>query len=555
MKILISICCLILSFFATSQSVDMYLFHDFNYAQLEKNEFKESDLSLLSLPSVKPESDYDLPQAGKRSCIILYPKDENGKSILFDASIEVSIDSLSKQSYDLIHTFLANGDQKSFIIIRLKPLEYKLLRTTVLQVRLNMSSKEYTSYFQYQPFPFFHETAIWKSRYNNNQPGTKTAWSHRLFADTWNPMYLGTIRGYNYQQTDDSSLPLRQEDGADGFMLTGNFSMPFTLLKGRDGQPTFRKTFSMYINPEFSWRIVNNTTSSPVVPLNTKAGLGLYKSFIISKEYKFEQRKRVTETLKFVDEKPFQSLVLDGQVMHYSNGQDSTVYYYDRIDSVKFPNIAFDTSRYSVDFKSGNFSTNYVKLGTVYNVLFHRLNTASLGAYYRREFHLDKAEYEKDQIKKYGYHRLEGFIQYKTSIRRAWWPFRTNNHHTNDHGKVTVPGLVQDQIRFDYEWILDDISNYNPNSKRDRPFSFSITYENQRLSHRTMGYFAKYYVGRDPLNIRYRLWVHYWTLGVTFRFPGSPDNKFFRDKALDKLEDHYSKYPCKGYLFPCWKSN
>ncbi|MFY0599735.1 MAG: hypothetical protein JXR03_08680 [Cyclobacteriaceae bacterium] len=552
---------LILSSSATiySQKIEAYqILSEGNYKDLKKGNFDYDSISknygntergdLLPSTLTDLRKNFLIPEtANERACIILFFKNENDKIISAENAGFQSITFNSPEILkDLCIDALHKSEKENYAtIIPISKIGKRIRDVEEVEMLIHFNDNSFKSvWFEYASFPYADEIENWKARYESNKANSRDAWTHRLVKNTWTPMHVGIFPAYHKTQSDTLKNSLRPEEGKNGFLIGGNFSMPFTVLKGRDDQSRLFRTFALYINPEFSWRVTKDASSSPVLPLNTKAGLGVYKSFILSKDHKYKKSDS-SEELAF-STGDFKTLVFDAQFMHYSNGQDSGAHYYP-VDTLP---------DYRTDYKSGNFSTNYLKVGIMYNSLSSEMRHFSSGLYGRFDFALPGfAEFEDDQKNSYGKQRIEGFIFYKTKIFRTGWPFRFNNHHTKNHGNVPVPGLVQHSLRLDFD-LLFGIKDYNINpNKSDRPISMRLRYENHRLTHRSVGYFAQYYLGRDDLNIRYNLWTSYLQLGVTFRFPDETGLKKFQNNKLKDTKEFYEKFPCSRWRLPCLKSS
>jgi len=467
------------------------------------------------------------------SKVVVYFFNNNGDLLIPEEAglKEISFDHPSQLKKIKVKWKVIENNGNHLLIVPLSTIGTTIREKESVKLVLSFSnSPDVTLGINYASFPFAYAGAveIWKGTFKRNEHDTRDEMAHVLFNSTRDPMYLSILPFFNYEE---QQIPLRDVEGQNGFILEGNISMPFTIMKGRDDQNKFYRTSAVFIDPEFTWRITKGASSSPLLPLNTKLGIGLYKSIILGK-YKYTKEEKA-QKLDF-ERGDFRTLTFIVKGVHYSNGQDSGAYY------ITQPS----TNPIRHDYKSGNFSTNYLQTDVLFSSINknHQQYSGSLSL--RVDGELPGAEFEQDQENRYGRGRILGMFLYKSQLSRRIWPFRFSKHHTQDYGEIMVPAITQHTLKFDTELVVGNVSEYDPNGN-ERRMSFRLRYINSPLTHRSVGYFAQAFLGRDYLNIRYNLWTFSLMAGITFEFNRFiPSEKITKNK-LKGIYDYYDLHPYK----------
>ena len=350
----------------------------------------------------------------------------------------------------------------------------------------------------------------------------------KALSDTWIPMHFGIrqdlrVEGANpYYITDQTDEPLNALGKK--LMLDGNFSMPFFIYRGKSNQSRLWRSMSVYMLPEFNFRIIlNSDISSPLLPLNTKVGIGANKFIYNSRNRNL--RKQATDRFekrkKWAEEYSHKKLILgavEAQVSHYSNGQSDSAFIEMR---ERVPN-----------FSSGNFSTNYLRLGTNWHIIGQDMSQFSSSLNLRHDLGAaGVAEYDTTQINRYGTWRAEGYVMFKSRLSGFFARFQRSSIQ---NGGIYAPILWQHSFRIDYEWILDDISNYSLLGN-DVPLTVKLRYQADFNRWYNAGIFIDMLVGRDDLNIRYHLKNVAFRAGLTFRFKKNFYSKEVTEAAIDRV--------------------
>lgn len=299
------------------------------------------------------------------------------------------------------------------------------------------------------------------------------------------------------------SIPLREGEGRNGYLLEANIDQIFTLWQGRNQSSDFfqRTRIAFRYAPSFRMTL---DSSLPIVPIGQKVGLEL--SYAVWNNY--TQRKNITnrstyyaEDLDWINKKEtFKVVHLLFSAIHYSNGQAPGVY-------IRTP----DDKRN--DYKKGDFSTNYISLMGVYSAYTeqHRLYSAGLG--YRRDGGIgDALSFNPEQDKRYGKNRILALLQLRGRPRMFGKSIPWRDPRS---GKTYIlKNKVSHRTRIEAEYILGNMSNFeHPQINR---LGIHLYYEFNFAQARTTGIVVHLYHGRDYLNIRYDDIVTGGSLGVSF---------------------------------------
>lgn len=509
-----------------AQNIDVRAFLVKNkrvYKSVKKDDFSlDSVLIKHRLPELSNAFiiDPSTYSGNSESCILLFFF-ENGEQVIPDENEELETLSLS---------FLAPSEiknrkpgerpslrsSKRVKLFTLAPIHKKILARKLIQIELTFGPMDERTKLQYSvfysSFPAVQKIAVerWQKAYEYDfmRPESKQYDIHEMVRSLRVPMHLGKPW---YKYNNEPTPGLSPLEGGEGFILEGNFSMPFTVMQGREDQNKFIRNASGVFDPEFTWRINQNAESSPLLPLNTKLGFFVQNADIIGKHH-HKRTPKPDEPLKgsaWENAKASDPLFLANyslEFMHYSNGQR------------ELATVSDSSSR--VDFGGGNFSTNFFK-GQIDFIRLdgdHRILSASIA--FRYDFGVDGlAEFETHQKKEfggYGQHRINTFFQYRSGVKIRKWPFRMRNRimdhrdlNINDGNRnIKVASLAEKVWRLDLEYITEDVDN--------KRLSGSLSHYIYPLRHRAAGYFVRVNFGRDPLNIRYNLRGIGLTLGVSY---------------------------------------
>jgi len=289
--------------------------------------------------------------------------------------------------------------------------------------------------------------------------------------------YLTMFNSYSLRVQDESKNPDFNEIEGTSVTLEGHIAPSYYMIKPGAIRLKGLRNLALSFQGAFTLRLIKES-SSPMLPPNAKAGFRL--------DYIVGSKKRST-------------VFLSSELMHYSNGGAPG-----SIDSVLLENTGVIRN----DYESGDFSTNYFRLGgsyvTYYNVGRY-YGYFNANPYYQQDFHGGELlNYFDIQKGRYGYHRLGlnlSFYQnYKGPI------FDKKNFIA---------------LRYEPVVILKDaeiLANSVENSVRDTDYRwshlFQLTLGFEALGE--TGLFFQYYTGRDYLNIRYDQPISYFIIGLSF---------------------------------------
>ncbi len=228
---------------------------------------------------------------------------------------------------------------------------------------------------------------------------------HQIITANWPISYVSPIL-LKYKPLRPRTVDLQFGEGQNDYILEGITDLQFLLGQGRPTHNHFWQTlrFTLRYAPGVRMTFDN---SSNLLPTNQKIGLQFDKvvwdSYTKNTLFHTEKDALEVETINYWKEKkePLHMVYVTGFAMHYSNGQPEGVWYNN------------DPSLNRNDYISGDFSTNIISVSATYARFDSSLFSANLG--YQNDANWgDPFEYIPEQKKRYGHHRLTGFVQYIT---------------------------------------------------------------------------------------------------------------------------------------------
>lgn len=299
------------------------------------------------------------------------------------------------------------------------------------------------------------------------------------------------------------SIPLREGEGRNGYLIEANLDQVFPLWQGRNQSSDFfqRARIAFRYAPAFRMTL---DSSLPVLPISQKVGVELDYALWNNYTQKENIRKRSTwyaEDNSWINKKEtFKVVHLMFSVMHYSNGQAPGVYYQ-------------TLSGKRNDYKKGDFSTNNISLMGVYSAYTpeHRLYSVGLG--YRRDGGIgDAFSFNPEQEKRFGKNRVLAMLQLRGKPRMfgksiPWKDLRTGKDYI-------LKNKVSHRTRIEAEYIIGNMNNFEP--VHTNRLGVHFYYEFNFAQARTTGIVLHLYHGRDYLNIRYDDIVTGGSVGVSF---------------------------------------
>jgi hypothetical protein len=318
---------------------------------------------------------------------------------------------------------------------------------------------------------------------------------------------------------------LKDGEGRNGYILEGNINLIYPLWHGRNQTDKFyqNKRFSFKYNPGLR---MTRDNSSPIYPTNQKVGFQFEnvlwqnytkKSNIVrTRAGNFDNRNWKCDKTN-----NFHMLYLTINAMHYSNGQQGS-----SIDT----NILI----YKNNYKTGDFSTNYLQVTLTYNLLFknHRIFSSAL-SYQRDGNFIGPFSFDEDQENRYGKNRLSGFIQYRTAPQKHRGSKKGNDLRCNLNVDLKVKRLHTFRFRYEFEYILDN-TNLRKAEGSQYKWSNHFYLEYDPLRSRTTSFIFHAYYGRDYFNIRYDDIICAEMVGLAFDFYKYFPPKYVTNDLIEK---------------------
>lgn len=311
--------------------------------------------------------------------------------------------------------------------------------------------------------------------------------------------------------------------------LEANINLRYIIASGRESSKGFYRRMRGTIDYHPLFRMyLNAKNSNPTTPSNQDIGLGydlnLFNSSLEGKrKWLFKDGVRHDRIVP-VPEARVKLVNLYVSAAHYSNGQEHGVYYV--LDSLNNRN----------DYRQGDFSTNYVRIMLTYGLYNYSINNTNIKKHFHKMFQAGlglqrdgkfPGGFTKEQNKKYGKLRCLFKFDYRFGPKATFSPFDFRgsatkiNYVTGTGSKIQVNRLIDNHILIKSSYIIGNLQEFTPNILNDNSkyrWNLEIIYEAVYYRWRNLGLFAKYYVGRDYLNIRYDDIVHIGMIGFTASF-------------------------------------
>jgi hypothetical protein len=280
------------------------------------------------------------------------------------------------------------------------------------------------------------------------------------------------------------NIQLLEGEGKKGYWLEGNLTQRFVLARWNEHHRPVWQRMRITFDAGISTRMTRDS-SSPLLPNNNRFGFGY--------DLLLHDVKKLNDTRK-------PDFWITAQIHHYSNGQAGRFF--------------IDTNKVRNNYRSGDFSTNYIRVLLMRTKRNKRNNLFSTGIGLQREINIGGPLVLSDELTKYyGRNRLlfnYQWIRHPQTAKKA-----VVNKSGND--AYDVPSFKKWMIiyRSEMEYIVDNVSLY-PYSNKYRfgwhnYFSYFFNAEND------LGLTAHTYLGRDYLNIRFDDPVFIVQFGIVIR--------------------------------------
>lgn len=384
-----------------------------------------------------------------------------------------------------------------------------------------------------------YETAI--LAYSENELTT----NYKLIHSTWlafeDISYISPLPYITSNGKRKIELRNIEKSKTDFQFLEGMLNLKYPILMGRSSSKGFlrRTRLNIIYKPNFRMYI-NPTASNSVTPTNQEIGLSLdlnlyeknsgkyWKDCKRYNEYFRSTKSRDTVTCDSNIKQPRKLLDSIGnsffvnlyiQSAHYSNGQTNGSFYY-------------ENNKYRNDYSKGDFSTNYIKgtisIGNYYYSIQNdpKINTHlmwQLGLSYQHDGDWPGG-YTDSLIGSYGKERIQLKFDFRNgpmlsnNIFQKRAPTHTIKYHSERGDKLNVNRLIEHHFYVKTTLITDKLYNFKPNLENQSSqfrMNFEFVYEACYYRFRSINFFAKYYFGRDYLNIRFDDIVHIAMIGIT----------------------------------------
>lgn len=332
----------------------------------------------------------------------------------------------------------------------------------------------------------------------------------------------------------DDIAPLQSGEGSEDYLFEVNIDLFYPIITGRNSEKFLPAGSRGGLLFNTTTRMVNEG-SHPLLPNNWMAGLHadipihlsvfgderkLAKSTLVRNTNRSGQRtEEAMDTLKQFNwsirhdrnqrvleeaEQGFSYAYGSVSCMHYSNGQDTGVYY-----------LATPPRH---DYRNGDFSTNFLKVGLHYAVQTRTrdLFIASVG--YRYEIDGGGVFAFMDEQKgSYGRQRILGSLVWRSKAQErllGLFRWRLTKPFEYDGHRYRLREMFQTRVKVEATHIADDLGRYS----HDRPYRTGIeaVLEVQRLRDYAIGLIVRGYTGRDYLNIRYDRVITLVNIGLSF---------------------------------------
>lgn len=360
------------------------------------------------------------------------------------------------------------------------------------EIQLDTVDCEFTDFCNDEPRIDYYEKNTDNSVYSGMH---KILWgNHPISYVLLLPHYFGI----------DRAVPLGDGEGQNQYLIEGNIDLTYPILQGRNQSRHWNQSnkLSFHYNPALR---MTRDSSSPIYPTNQKVGLKW--EYIFSNNY---TKKDILKNDPFFyasrdnwksTSGSFKMWNLELNVMHYSNGQPPGSNITDSLTGIT-----------RNDYRNGDFSTNYVQALFIRSILNQdHLFSFGIGAQLDGGIG-DTFAYTEDQEGAYGHWRLNGFVQYRSTPHAygkaiLWSDFRNQKIYK-------VKKLIEHRFRLNYNFILDDLSNYN--KSQEYRVSAHFIYQLNFIKARSAGLVFHFYTGRDYFNIRYDDVIYGFGFGCSF---------------------------------------
>ncbi len=387
--------------------------------------------------------------------------------------------------------------------------------------------------FYSKPFEVVSQYRLWSGFQSESiDPSVYTTIQNLWYANE-RPSYI--CMPY-YKILKEPVIPIRDNEGKNAFnIMEADIYHQLPIAIGRNHGKHFYQTSRITFDYGFNKRIVTGE-SSPLVPSNNIFGISVFKSIWnnYTNHPSIRANRRHYSFDNFAElERGLRELSFSATLNHYSNGQPPGVFLEDSING--------ELARRH-DYREGDFSTNYLKIGLTYSDLKDSRNLLSANFSLQFDFAIGETlGFTEEQKKSYGQMRLKSFVQHRWLFLRKYRPSIISDAcNPEDRPCRRVNYFSELIVRWEGEHIVGDLSDYNNGASEKFRFGQHLYLQFTRPNWRALGLVIHLYQGRDYSNIRYDMPVFAAMAGLSVNF-----NKYYPTLSTEK----------KGLNTPCDESD
>ena len=312
----------------------------------------------------------------------------------------------------------------------------------------------------------------------------------------------------------EPNIPFREGEGnTKSYVFEGSLFYQVPIAMGRNQGSHFWQTSRATFDFGFNIRMATED-SSPLLPNNNVIGFTIEKKVFNSYTYN-KAAQRIANNFSFENwyekDLALHDVSVNFTAHHYSNGQQDNLFVYEDING---------TIERRNNYKSGDFSTNYINLGATYSYLSKKrsLYSANLAYQFDGTF-FGPLSFTEEQKNNYGQHRIKSFLQFRTigKAKSTRQPHVAYDICNNVKIPKTLNYFNEYVIRWESEYILGSMSDYISSDKKYR-FNQHLYLQYTKPNWRALGFLIHCYCGRDYSNVRYDMPIVAIMAGISINF-------------------------------------
>lgn len=307
-------------------------------------------------------------------------------------------------------------------------------------------------------------------------------------------------------------INLQQKEGKQGYKFEANLNFRLPLFKPNENTGAFMNISRFTLDYHSNFRMTADS-SSPLTPPTQEVGLGYDINIWNNKQRAFSSLFKGDTFKEPSTIGAIKSFSLTLQMHHYSNGQPPGFFIYSSDSS--------DSSEVRNDYSRGDFSTNFIKVSGLYNILTPKNNLWSFTTWGRFDGRFYGFEFTPDQQYRFGQNRAGVSIDFLSKPQ-----MRNKTKTWVQKGKqLTIKKAFVFQARLSIETIIGKLHLFDANltsTNNTYRTNINIDLRYLPLNSSSISIFTKFYIGRDYLNIRYDDIIWTSQLGISV-----PLNRFY----------------------------